>query len=163
MLEIVLLVVGVLLGIWWWSVIILPLFYGIPKAFYYVLKGLLRKSAILFYLSSFILWNLFFIVIAVILVMFFPQAVNTLRNSGTFGIGQIIGVAISVINMFTKGGLRSLNDDFWDVMIIRRYWKTSDLLSQNNLAEILRNNFSEKYGDQAEEKLMEYLDSLGRQ
>jgi len=163
MLDIVLLILGVLLGFLWWKVIILPLFYGIPKALYYVSKGLLRKSAILFYLSSFILWNLFFIVIAAILVKFFPEVSNSLMNSGTFAIGQFIGIGLSACYMLTKKCRNDLNLDFWEVMITRNYCKTNDILSRQNLAEILKNNFIELYRDQAEEKLKVYLDNLTRQ
>lgn len=163
MLDIVLFIVGVLLGLWWWTVIILPLFYGIPKATYYILKGLLRKSAVIFYLKVFIIWNLVLLGVSVILARYFPAVLNSLIDSKTFAIGQIIGILISGRNVFTEWGRSLLNADFWDVMIIRNYCKANDPHSRQKLRDIVRNNFIERYGDQAEEKLRDYIDNLIRQ
>lgn len=126
MIESILFIVGIFLGILWWSFIVLPIFYGAPKAIYYIQKDLLRKSAIFFYLKSFFLWNVILFGIAFILVRYFPNLVGILLESAGFAMGQLIGIGMGVWRVFTKQGRRDLNIDFWDVMSGSRILDSSD-------------------------------------
>lgn len=157
MLEFILLIIGVFMGIWWYSVIILPLFYGIPKATYYIFKGLLKKSAATFYLKSFILWTGIFFAVALILVKFFPSISNRLLESGGFGIGQFIGIGLMMWRVFTKEGRKDLNIDFWDIMLNGRYLNINYPRFKEVFISSLTNFFIQKFGKQAEEKLDEFL------
>lgn len=157
MLEFILLIIGILIGIWWYSVIILPLFYGIPKATYYISKGLLKKSAITFYLKSFILWTGIFFAVALILARFFPSVSNRLLESGGFAIGQFIGIGLMMWRVFIKEGRKDLNIDFWDIMLNGRYLNINYPKFKDVFISNLNSFFIQKFGEQAEEKLNEFL------
>lgn len=157
MLEFILLIIGVFMGIWWYSVIILPLFYGIPKATYYISKGLLKKSSVTFYLKSFILWTAIFFAVALILARFFPSVSNRLLESGGLAIGQFIGIGLMMWRVFTKEGRKDLNIDFWDIMLNGRYLNINHPRFAGIFKLSLTNFFFQKFGNQAEEKLNEFL------
>ena len=157
MLEILLFMIGIALGIWWWSVIVLPLFYGIPKATYYVWKGVLRKSAITFYLTSFILWIVIFFVVSIILVKYFSNISRILMESGGFAIGQLIGIGACARRVFTKSGRQDLRADFWDIMLAK-YLDTKNPNFKDVFASTLTRLFIQKFGDEAEQKVKEFLD-----
>lgn len=150
MLELLLLINGIALGILVWSLIILPVFYGVPKTIIYVFKGLLRKSATIFYLNSFVLWNLIFIVVAAFLVSYFPNLGHTLSNSEGFFIGQWMGIGICVLRIFTSDGRKDLDYDFWRTMIKYLHYQNPSFIEVflSNAAKIPVQAFS----DQAAQK-----------
>ncbi|PKL72317.1 hypothetical protein CVV26_02015 [Candidatus Kuenenbacteria bacterium HGW-Kuenenbacteria-1] len=156
MLEFILLIVGVFIGIWWYSVIILPLFYGIPKATYCISKGLLKKSAATFYLKSFILWTIIFFAVALILTRLLPSVSGKLLESGEFAIGQLIGIGLMMWRVFTKEGRKDLNIDFWDIMFNSRYFNFKSPKFWDTFSSTLTKVFVLKFGDKAEEKLNEF-------
>lgn len=156
MVEFILLIIGVLLGIWWYSVIILPLFYGIPKSIYYVRKGLLKKSVISFYLKTFLLWVTIWFGVAFILAKYLPSLTNTLLESGGFGIGQLIGIGLMIWRVFTKEGRKDLNIDFWDIMFNSRYFNFGNPKFWEVFSSTLTKVFVLKFGDKAEKKLDEF-------
>ncbi len=156
MLEFVLLIIGVFLGMWWYSVIILPLFYGIPKASYHISKGLLKKSAVTFYLKSFVLWTIIFLTFALILIRFFPSVSGRLLESGGFAIGQYLGIGVMTLRLFTKKGRKDLNIDFWDIMFNSRYFNFENPKFWEIFSSILTKVFVLKFGDKAKEKLEEF-------
>lgn len=147
MLEFLLLIVGILFGIWWWSVIILPLFYGIPKATYYVWKGLLKKSAIAFYLKSFLLWSVIWISASFVMAKYSPALVDRLLASAGFGFGQLIGIAISAWRVFTKDGRKDLNADFWSIMHghVKRIENVKDMFAKAEANDRLFQQSEEKF------------------
>lgn len=160
MVEILLFVIGFFLGIWWWSVIILPLFYGLPKAAYYISKGLLKKTAATFYAKTFILWTIIFFIIAFVLTKYFSNIARILLASEGFAIGQLIGIGVSAWRMFTAEGRKDLNADFWDIMFASKYLNTKNPNFRNVFALTLTKLFVHKFGDRAEEKLNEFLNAL---
>jgi hypothetical protein len=124
-LELALLIIGFFLGGWFYTVIILPLFWGIPKSVYYIYKKALKKSAVLFYLKTFILWNVIFIV-AAITISFLPSIAALLKSSLSFALGQILGIIYNLVRSFTINGRDELNTDFWACMEFNNYSKTKD-------------------------------------
>ncbi len=150
MLDLLLLTIGIAWGSLLPSLIILPLFYGVPKSIFYAFKGLLRKSAAIFYLKSFVLWNLIFIVAAAFLFSYFPDVRHTLSNSESFFIGQWLGIGMSVLRIFTRNGRKSLDYDFWRTMIKYLHYRNPSFIDVflANAAKIPVQAFS----DQAAQK-----------
>jgi hypothetical protein len=111
-LEIVLFVIGTVLGLWWFSVIILPIFYGLPKLLYCILKGTLKGKALLPYLVSPVIWTVIFTGVAIILVRFMPKVSDYLYNSAGFYFGQWFGVIGGLIRSVSKSGRHDLREDF---------------------------------------------------
>jgi hypothetical protein len=114
--EILLFVIGGFLGTWWFSVIILPLFYGLPRSLYWTAKGTLKAKSILVSLGSFTLWTVLFTLVAMVLIEFFPNAAKYLYNSPGFYFGQWFGVLGSLMKAFSKSGRKDLREDFWSAM-----------------------------------------------
>lgn len=124
MAELGLLLLGFLLGVWWFSVTILPIFYGLPKSIYWCSRGLFSWGILLSFLVPPIVWNLTFIGLAVVLFLWFPAIASRLQESGGFGVGQTLAVVGGAIYCFTEEGRRSLREDFQATAM--RYVVTSD-------------------------------------
>lgn len=112
LMEIILFVIGALFGAWWFSVIILPIFYGLPKAIMGTVNGQLRAKSILASLVAPLLWTFLFIVIAVILLKFIPRVAYYLNGSTGFIFGQWFGIIGSLISAFSASGRKSLKEDY---------------------------------------------------
>ena len=123
MLEILGFVGGAVFGFACFSLVLLPLFYGVPMSIYYVSKGLLRSTAILFYLGSVLLWSVIFFVIALVIVWYFPRAHAFLANNNGLFWGQWFGIIGCVFRVLTKAGRADMRVDFGDVM--KRFIKTN--------------------------------------
>jgi hypothetical protein len=111
-LEIVLFIIGAVLGLQWFSVIILPIFYGLPKSLYWIIKGSLKRKAVLAYLISPLIWTVIFTVAAVVLVTFMPKASHYLYSSPMFYFGQWFGVIGALLKSLSKSGRQDLREDF---------------------------------------------------
>ena len=134
---ILLFIVGGAFGAWWFGVIILPIFYGLPRSLYYIARKTLKAKAVLFYLGTFVFWTAIFTGTAFVLVIFFPSFANSLYNSSGFYYGQWLGVIGSLIRAFSKSGRKHLRDDFGAAMA--KYKKHSDeAMRRKALEEILK-------------------------
>jgi hypothetical protein len=105
---VLLFVVGFALGFLWFSVVLLPLFYGLPRSIYGILKGQLRKPAVTTYILGPVIWSIVFVFAAVVVDRFFPGVVA--ENSVLYG--QWAGILLLLIRCFTKDGRRDLREDF---------------------------------------------------
>jgi len=135
--EILLFIVGGAFGAWWFAVIILPIFYGLPRSLYWIDRKTLKAKAVLFYLGTFVFWTAIFTGTAFVLAIFFPSVAKYLYNSPGFYYGQWLGVIGSLIRAFSKSGRKHLSDDFWAAMA--KYKKHSDEgMRRKALQEILK-------------------------
>jgi hypothetical protein len=107
MADILLWVAGILFGALWFSVILLPLFYGLPRSIYWILKGVLRKVAVASYVLGPVIWTIILIVNE-----YFPRTRVLLFSDAGFAYGQWIGVLLMLIRSLSKDGRRDLNKDF---------------------------------------------------
>jgi hypothetical protein len=115
---------GALLSIFWFSVTILPIFYGLPRSLYWIAKGRLKSFACLFYVGSFLFWFVLFTLAAYASMKFFPEAVLYLYNSFGFFCGQWLGIIVMLIKTLSPSGRKDLNDDFQSAM--KRFRKGSE-------------------------------------
>lgn len=123
-------IVGGAFGAWWFAVIILPIFYGLPRSLYWIAKKTLKVKAVLFYLGGFVFWTAIFTGFAFVLVEFLPSVANYLYNSSGFNYGQLLGVIVSLIRAFSKSGRKDLRDDFWVAMA---KYKTDEFMRYEEL------------------------------
>lgn len=111
--EIILAIVGFFLTVFWWSVTILPIFYGLHRAAYGIFrKRDLRLSALLPYLVAPVIWTALFIALTLMLAIFTPSIFDTWKSSLGFYWGQIIGMIISLYRSLNRNGRQSLRDSF---------------------------------------------------
>src|SRR3989338_11489885 len=96
--SILLFPVGFLLGVWYTAMLILPLFYGIPRALAGYFRGQLRFKAVAAYLVAPISWTLFFMVAFFLMAYFWESGFNYLRYNGGFNWGQTVGSLLLILN-----------------------------------------------------------------
>lgn len=111
-LEIVLFVIGAGFSLLWFSVIVLPVFYGVPKSLYSIMRGRLRVKALFAYLVTPVIWTVLLVVVVLLLGTFWPRANQYLYNSAGFFFGQWFGVIGALIRSITKAGRQDLREDF---------------------------------------------------
>ena len=115
-LDIVLFLIGVPFGRFWFGVIPLPIIYGVPRASAWVLRGRLRPSAVFFYIGSALLWSGLFLLVAIVLTFVWPSLVQTLLHNYWSQLGQTFGAILGIAQMISAGGRRDLDLDFRQVV-----------------------------------------------
>lgn len=121
--DIIRFTLGVMLGGLWFTVIVLPLCYGVPMSIYWTAKGTLKARSILSYLGTFALWMIFLISVDQLLVKFFPGATQYLSSPG-FYFGNWFGFLAFLVRALSKSGRKDLREDFWSGMA--RYQKANN-------------------------------------
>ena len=96
--------------------IILPLFYGLPRSIYWTIKGKLKAKSSFLYIKTFLLWTFLFTLGAFLLINFLPSIAAYLSNSPGFFYGQWFGVIITFIKAISLSGRLNLDADFWSAM-----------------------------------------------
>lgn len=156
MIDFILLIIGSLLGVWWCSVIPLPLIYGFPKTVSLSIKGILKKRSCFFYLIAPLVWLVILNAVSIILFFAWPAVVEAILGNSSFFIGQLIGICIFIIRLFTQKGRRDLSEDFWQNMI--RYLNLKDPLVKEKFIFYFVQKFAPLYGiERAEEKATSLL------
>lgn len=116
LIEGILFVIAAGLGTLWFTVILLPIFYGLPRSVFWTIRGKLKARSSFVYLGTFLLWTFLFTLVAVLLLEFLPQQVAYLYNSRGFFFGQWFGLLGSLIYAISKTGRQNLKEEFWLAM-----------------------------------------------
>lgn len=111
-LEILLFVAGAGFGLLWFSVIVLPTFYGVPKSLSWIMRRRLRMRALFAYLVTPAIWTVLLVVILIVVDIFWPRAIAYLYTSAAFFFGQWLGVVGGIVRSVTKAGREALREDF---------------------------------------------------
>jgi hypothetical protein len=115
-LEVALLLLGFLLGLFYAANTLLPVFYGVPKALLAYFRGQIFFKPVLLYLIAPVLWTVSFLVVFVGLAVFWNSAFEYLRESAAFNSGNALGglalVANALLNKKTQADMRMEFDDF---------------------------------------------------
>ena len=116
-LELALIVLGFILGVIWFSVTLLPIFYGFPRSCLWVARGWAKWRTPLLYLITPVIWIFIFFGIALAMIEFLPNAAEYVRSSGGFYVGSQLGILISVGRaIFSKSTRNDMNQDFLEYM-----------------------------------------------
>jgi len=111
--EIFLFVTGFILGLWYTTMLVLPLFYAVPKAFVGYFRKTLYFKAILAYLIAPVLWTVLFFSAFWGLAVFWNRAFEYIRTSGGFNLGQALGSLMIVFNaLFNKKTRADMKNEF---------------------------------------------------
>jgi hypothetical protein len=114
--ELLLFVTGFLLGLWYTSLLVLPLFYGVPKALFAWFRKELHFRAVLAYLIAASFWIVFFTAILVSMRSFWRGGFNYLEESGGFNAGDALGCLVLIANALlskdAKANMKSEFDEF---------------------------------------------------
>lgn len=130
--------VGIFLGVFWFSVIGLPLAYGFPRALYWAARGRARWRGALLYLMSPLIWNVVFLLVALFLTAFVPSVPNYLYESFGFWVGSNAGVVLAAGRaIFSKSARMDIDRDFRDFM--RRHLTPSGVAAIGIGDELPRN------------------------
>src|SRR2546430_542742 len=107
--------VGLFFGIWWFSLVILPLVYGLPRSGYWAVRGYVKWRVVPLYLVSPLLWTAVLSGVALVITLFLPTAATYLRESGGFAFGQILGITIITVRaIFSRSTHIDMSLDFYD-------------------------------------------------
>lgn len=113
--EILLFIFGALLSLVYFSMAVLSLVYGFPKAVIWAIRGRCRWSAPLRYLLSAVVWTIAMTVAFTLLAIFAPSTFEYIRQSGGFAIGSLIGFWGSALRvLFARSAWTDLRLDFED-------------------------------------------------
>lgn len=110
--SVLLFVLGFFLATVVFSLVVLPLVYGLPKTIYHYMRGEVPGSATLAYLFPPVFWSILFIGIGLLLVVFAPSVNAFLPSSTAFTIGQFAGLGFMLLRCFTASGRADLRADF---------------------------------------------------
>ena len=111
--SILLFPIGFLLGVWYTAMLVLPLFYGIPRALAGYFRRQLRFKAVTAYLAAPALWTVFFVVIFFLMAYFWESGFNYLCYSGGFNWGQTLGSLLLILNtLFNRKSRVDMRADF---------------------------------------------------
>ena len=115
-LEIFLFIAGFVIGLWYTTMLVLPLFYGVPKALIGYFRKTLYFKATLAYLIAPLLWTVFFFIAFLGLMFFWNSAFEYVLASGGFNFGQALGTLMLVVNVLfnkkTKTDMKNEFDEF---------------------------------------------------
>lgn len=111
-LALLIIIVGVIIGSWIFTVILLPLFYGLPKATCLARRGILSKSAIKAYLIPIIFWITIFGVALLLIYFVFPMCYTDKAVIIRFMGGFTIGFGVCFWRSFSRKGRTDLRNDF---------------------------------------------------
>lgn len=115
-LELLAVMIGFLIGLWYTTMLVLSLFYGLPKAILGYLRKELLPRAVLPYLVAPLAWILFVTVVLFVLEIFWERAFRFLLEDGGFNAGQALGsiflIAKVILSRKTREDLKAEFDDF---------------------------------------------------
>lgn len=109
----VLWIVGMLFGALWFSVFWLPLGYGLPRAWYWAVRGWILWRVLPRYLISPIIWLVIPTTILIGIGLFWPAAYRFILTSSGLNIGFAFGTVIALGRaVLSKSARRDLDEDF---------------------------------------------------
>lgn len=94
LLELILLIVGMLLGIWLFNFILVPLLYGLPRILYWTLRRYLKWRTPFLYALDLVFWIGVVLVVVLAMVLFFREFTAHLANSDGFSAGLVLGILL---------------------------------------------------------------------
>jgi hypothetical protein len=115
-LQLLALMIGFLIGLWYTAMLVLPLFYGLPKATLGYFRKELLLRAVVPYLIAPIALILFVTLVLFIMAIFWERGFRFILESGGFNAGQALGSIFLVTKVIfsrkTRAGLKAEFDEF---------------------------------------------------
>jgi len=105
--ELCLLVAGFLLGVWFTSMLVVPLFYGAPRALIGIFRRNLELRAIVPHIVAPVIWTVFLCLFVLALTYFWNWAFEYLRTSGGFNFGQAMGTVWAIAQILLSSKTRA--------------------------------------------------------
>jgi hypothetical protein len=115
--EFCLLVAGFLLGVWFTSMLVVPLFYGAPRAFIGIFRKQLEPKAIVPHIVAPVIWAALLFSCELGLAHFWPWAFEYLRTSGGFNFGQAVGTVWTIARILFSSKTRVDMRDEFDISV----------------------------------------------
>lgn len=118
LLELVLFVLGFLLGLWYATMILLPLFYGIPKALVGYFRRRIALKVVFAFLVAPLLWTALFFTAFLGLAFLWNSAFEYLLGSRGFDLGLVVGIFALVVNaLFSKKSRADMKSEFDELVL----------------------------------------------
>lgn len=123
--NVIILIIGFVIGFFVNSQIYLPLIYGLPKSIWYFLKGELRFKGVIAQFIPPAIWILIIIVVAVVFELINPEINNFLLNRSAFGAGWTLSFLALLLNFLSVSGRATMKAEF-DQNTLEKYKKIND-------------------------------------
>lgn len=114
--QIPLLLAGFIFGLFWFKVLVIPLFHGLPRTIFHVLRGRLRRRALLYHPGFVVFWAGVMMLAWFVLSLALPGAAEGLASSGAFFLGQFAGAGVGAARSLTRKARHDLELDLWEMM-----------------------------------------------
>ncbi len=113
LLDSIMALVGAVGGFWLFSHVVLPLCYGMPRLLAGWMRGRLSLKPFFLYLASFLLWNVFFTVVFIVLLTYFPPLFLAVTQGVGFNAGSMIGFWLTALRaVFSVSARKAMRLDF---------------------------------------------------
>lgn len=119
LLSLLFFVVGIMVGAFVYSQMLLPLIYGIPVASYMVFKGKMRPMGILIQFVTPIIWVVGLIILGLVLALVWPSLGEFFSSNPSFGGGTFFGLLLVLWGLITSKGRAMIRRDFNDTTVAR--------------------------------------------
>lgn len=120
--NIVLLIVGFLVGLFVNSQIWLPVVYGLPKAIYFVIKGELKFMAIPYQLITPIIWIFILVAFGFITYFISPELNKFFTDNSALNGGFTLSIGALIWNFLTVNGRATMKAE-WDANTYKKFKK----------------------------------------
>ncbi len=121
-LNIIMLIIGFIIGVFINSQVVLPLIYGLPKSLWYFFKGEIKFMAIVAQFIPPIIWTVGIFAIGVICELINPEINNFLYNKSAFSSGWTLSI-FSILFSFLSVSSRASMKAEYDQITYEKYKK----------------------------------------
>jgi hypothetical protein len=103
---------GLFAGVLWFSLVLLPVVYGVPRSAYWAARRWIRWRPVFGYLIGPVVWSL---VIVGLMAgsRFAAAATHVVFSSTPLAIGSNVGILYGVLSCFSRSGRAELSEDFY--------------------------------------------------
>lgn len=110
---------GVIIGVFVYAQMLLPLFYGLPVSISMAIKGKLKPVAILYQLLTPLIWFVGLFIFGFILAIIWPNLARFFAYNQSFQLGTTVGFFLLIGNVLTRKGRADVREEFNEVTVKR--------------------------------------------
>ena len=99
-------------GFTYFDMVLLPLFYSLPKSLFNIIRGKMKWRILGITLVSPLIFSSILLFVVIISYKFFPSVFQILRQNEPLYWGQTIGFIMGIRYLFTKEGRKSIRSDY---------------------------------------------------
>jgi hypothetical protein len=103
---------GLVIGLFVYAQVLLPLVYGVPCSLYLYFRKEVRLGAVLFQLAGPVVWWVMLLILGLVLALISPKLLNFLVYDPAFRGGGWAAIVLLLLNFLSGKGRADMRDDF---------------------------------------------------